>query len=227
MGERVVKLSRTEVMVGQAMKKSVLSFGQCTGYVSTDYTEFKKYREELAAKGKKASMSAYFAKAMAIAMADYPNLNCVLTSEKEITVYDEVNVGVAVDTPAGILVVVVKDCANKSVYEISDELKVLVEKARNGGLTMEDMTGGTITLSNLSMLKEEFFTSIVVGDQAMIIGFGGIRKKPYVVDDEIKIRDIGNIMVNMNHSAAMGYPTSMYLCRVSDIIEDPRTYFPE
>lgn len=224
MGVHRHKLSKIDKMVGAAMKRSVLSYGQCTGYVSTDFTEFKKMRQELAGEGKKASTSAYFAKAMAIAMKDFPELNAILVSDDELAVYDEVNVGVGVQTDEGIVVVVVKDCDKKSVMEINEDLADKVERARIGKLTMDDITGGTITMSNLSMTREDFFTSIIVGDQALIIGFGGITKKPFVVNDEVAVRDVANIMVNMNHTTSRGFPTTMYLCKIAEIIENPRTY---
>lgn len=225
MGSRKVTLSRVNQMVGAAMKKSALSYAQCTGYVQTDFTDFLKFRAKMTEEGKKATMTAYFMKAMAIAMADYPELNCILTSDKEITIYDEVNVGVGVHTDNGILMVVVQDCANKTVLEIGADLSDKVARAREGKLTMDDISGGTVSLSNLSMTREDFFTSIVVGDQAMIIGFGGINKRPYVVDGEICIRDVANIMVNMNHSSTQGLPTTLYLCRVAEILEHPEEYF--
>lgn len=224
MGVHRHKLSKIDKMVGAAMKRSVLSYGQCTGYVSTDFTEFKKMRQELAGEGKKASTSAYFAKAMAIAMKDFPELNAILVGDDELAVYDEVNVGVGVQTDEGIVVVVVKDCDKKSVMEINEDLADKVERARIGKLTMDDITGGTITMSNLSMTREDFFTSIIVGDQALIIGFGGITKKPFVVNDEVAVRDVANIMVNMNHTTSRGFPTTMYLCKIAEIIENPRTY---
>ena len=108
--------------------------------------------------------------------------------------------------------------------EINEDLADKVERARIGKLTMDDITGGTITMSNLSMTREDFFTSIIVGDQALIIGFGGITKKPFVVDDKIAVRDVANIMVNMNHTTSRGFPTTMYLCKIAEIIENPRTY---
>ena len=116
MGVHRRKLSKIDKMVGAAMKKSVLSYGQCTGYVSTDFTEFKKMRQELAGEGKKASTSAYFAKVMAIAMKDFPELNAILIGDDELDIYDEVNVGVGVQTDEGIVVVVVKDCDKKNCH---------------------------------------------------------------------------------------------------------------
>ncbi|MEI3340383.1 MAG: 2-oxo acid dehydrogenase subunit E2 [Eubacterium sp.] len=225
MGERKVTLSKANQVVGAAMKKSVLSYGQCTGYVQTDFSDFLKFRRKMTEEGKKASMSAYFLKAMAIAMADFPDLNAILVSEKEIVIYDEINIGLGVHTDNGIMMVVVKDCGNKSVMEISADLEDKVLRAREGKLTLDDITGGTVSASNLSMTREDFFTSIIVGDQTMIIGFGGINKKPYVVNNEIVIRDVANIMVNMNHTSSQGYPTTMYLCKVAEIIENPETYF--
>lgn len=225
MGEHRRKLNAAEKFAGESLRKGVVSYAQCTGFQGVDFTEFIALRAELKEAGTPVSSTALFAKAMGVAMQDFPTLNSILVGSDELVTYDEVNVGIGVSTDHGLLIVVVKDVGNKSIFVIQQELTELIERAKTNKLKPEDVYGATITLSNLSTTKSEFFTSAIVGNQTMLIGFSGIMKKPVVKQGEIVIRDMANIMVNMNHTAAQGLHTTLYLSRVAEILEAPREYF--
>lgn len=220
MGEVVRKLNRAERFVSDTLRNSLSTYAQCDGYHTIDYTEFKRFRAEMKDKGTPVSTTAIFAKSIGLAMKEFPRLNSVLVGD-ELHTYDEVNVSVGVDSPNGLMLIVVKDTGNRSLFDINDDLRDKVSRGKTGKLTVDDMKDGTITISNLCSSTSHYFNSVLVGGQMLLLGFAAITKQPCVVDDQIVIRELGNVIANMNHSAIQGMIVTQFMGRLKDILEHP------
>ncbi len=224
-GEKRTKLKGIPKVAADRLLESVLGFSQATQFLEVDMSEVEKLRAEYKNKGQKLSSTAIFIKAIALATLEYPKINSRLEGDTIIQ-YDDLNPGIAVDTPKGLLVLVLKAVQNKSLDQINNEVEELLERAKNNKLAVEDFQDGTMTISNMSMTNVDFFTSIVNNFETVIMGFGRTKKKVVVGDnDEILIRPMSWIMANINHSLTSGVPSNHFINHIAKVLENPRQYF--
>lgn len=221
MAEKRVKLAGVRKLIGERMLASVNEIPQISGMVKIDMTELTALTERLKNAGKKISSTSLLVKALGITLTEIPQLNSRLEKE-EIVYYDEVNPGIAVNTPGGLLVVVMKGVQDKTLFDIEDDFRKMIDKIRNKKLTMDDTTGGTVTISNLSKEKIYSFNSIINNDECLIIGLGGVQKEATVMGDgSIAPRDISTLTVNMNHTIVDGMSAAQFLGRMQELLQDP------
>lgn len=219
--EHRVKLSRMRKIIGNNMRNSNMNNPKTTGFMLCDVTELLKMKETLAAAGNKVSDTAIFLKAIAVALKEHPSMNSRL-DEDECIVYDSINAGVAVDTPRGLVVLTVRDTQSKSLMEISKDFQALMGRLRENRLTLDDYSGSTYTISNLSKSEGGFFTSIINNNECILVGIGGIHKQALVMEnDEIAPRSVLYLMVNGNHVLVDGVETGKFMSRVKEILEHP------
>lgn len=210
--------------VGANLLKSVTSFAQTTGYGVYNMDEMMELKKEFKEQGKRVSWTAMFCKAVALTLKEYPMFNARLEGDEVVT-YDHINIGVGVDTPKGLLVAVVKDTQDKSLFEIADDLNDLVDRARNNKLTMEDLTGSTVTISNLIGTGSIAFSSVVNNNEAIIFGIGDINREPVVDEnDQIVIRNVCRVNMNGNHTLVNGMDSVRMGKRFKEIVQSPREY---
>ena len=225
MSEKRIKIKGMRKIIGDTMRESVLKYPSATGHAKVDMSELLRMKDELNEKNIKIAMSAFFIKAISIALEDYPELNSRIEND-ELVIYDSINVGVGTATDKGLYVLVVRSTQDKDIIQISDDLKDMLSRMKTGKLTMDDMQDGTITLSNLSSGEYDSFTSIITNDQAMIIGVAKTKKEVVVSEnDEIVIKPLSNIMVNINHAATDGMPSSLFATKLIEVLENPYKYF--
>lgn len=225
MGEKRIKIKGMRKLIGDAMRNSILNYPSATGCVKVDMTELIKMKEELKERNVKVAMSAFYIKAISLALKDYPDLNSRIEND-ELVIYDSINVGVATAVENGLYVLVVKDTQEKNIIEISDNLIDMLNRMKVGKLTMDDMQGSTITLSNLSSGAYDAFTSIITNDETLIIGIAKTKKEVVVSEnDELLIKPLSNIMININHASTDGVPSSMFAAKLVEILENPYKYF--
>lgn len=225
MGEKRIKIKGMRKLIGDAMRTSVLNYPSASGSVKVDMSELQRMKKELKEKNIKIAMSAFYIKAIAIALKDYPDLNSRIEND-ELVIYDSINVGVATATEKGLYVLVVKDTQDKDLVKISDDLIDMINRLNTGKLTMDDMQGGTITLSNLSSGVYDAFTSIITNDQTLIIGIAKTKKEVVVSEnDELLIKPLSNIIININHAATDGMPSSLFATKFIEVLENPYKYF--
>ena len=129
-------------------------------------------------------------KASAVTLQRFPAVNATWTAEGTIHRYADSHIGVAVGIPEGLIIPVVRNCNQKSLREISNEAKALINKARNNQLKPEEYSGGTFSISNLGMMGVDEFLAIINPPEAAILAIGGISRDPVVLpdSDEIVIR---------------------------------------
>ena len=184
--------------------------------MDVDMTEAAKLREKT-----QASYTAMLVSAVAKALLEHPMANSTLVDGK-IRVYKDINVGVAVSTEKGLVVPVIHEADKKEFAAISSELKELVEKARLGKLSKEQLTGGTFTVTNLGMYDVDMFLPIINPPEAAIIAAGRIVQKPFAVNDEVTIKPMMTLTLAYDHRIIDGAPASMFLRKVKEIVEEAR-----
>jgi pyruvate dehydrogenase E2 component (dihydrolipoamide acetyltransferase) len=176
-------------------------------------TNAVKLREET-----QASYTDMLVKAVAKALREQPIMNATLEDER-IKVFEDVNVGVAVATDKGLVVPVVHEADKKSLSDIASFLKELVEKAREGKLAKDDLTGGTFTITNLGMYGVDMFIPIINPPETAILGVGRVTQKPVVVNGQIAIKPIMQLSLAYDHRIVDGAPAAKFLQRVKQILE--------
>ena len=163
--------------------------------------------------------TAILVKAVAEALVEYPTINSMFEGN-QIKIFEDVNVGVAVATEYGLVVPVIHDADRKSLKEIDAALKELTEKARQGKLTREDLSGGTFTITNLGMYGVEFFTPIINPPEAAILGIGRIVEKPVVINGKIITKPFMTLSLSYDHRIVDGAPAAEFLRKIKEKIEE-------
>ncbi len=193
--------------MAEHMLRSRLTTAQVTNWEDFDMTEMIKLRQKLVAMektlGARVSYSALFAKIACVILKEFPLMNSSLEGE-EIRIWDDINLGIAVNLERGLIVPVLHQAHKKSLVEICRETDALVDKAQRGALTADDVTGGTYTISNLGSVGGIPGTPILVAGQMGIIATGGIYKQPVVVNDQIVIRQMMRIASTVDHRIIPG-----------------------
>ncbi len=184
--------------------------------------ELARALHELA--GVKVSPLLFVAKALLLAVSRNPGINSTWDEQaQEIVVKDYVNLGIAAATPRGLLVPNVKDADQLSLAELARALQDLADTAREGRTTPADMTGGTITITNVGMFGVDNGTPILNPGEAAILCFGAVRPMPWVVDGEVVVRQVTQLSLSFDHRIVDGQLGSQFLADVGRVLSDPAT----
>ena len=170
--------------------------------------------------GVRLSYTDILVKAVARSLEEHPLLNASLVGD-EIRLFAEKNIGVAVALEEGLIVPVVKFADQKALGAISTELKQLVERARAGKFTPDDLAGGTFTITNLGSFGIDVFDPILVAGQAAILGVGRIADKPVAIAKAVVIRSMMNLCLSFDHRILDGAPAARFLQRLKELLENP------
>ena len=162
--------------------------------------------------------------AVARALTEVPAANAHLVDE-EIRIFEQVNLGVAVAIPEGLVVPVIHDAGNKSAVEIAKEVRELAKAAKDGSLSVDQMTGGTFSITNLGAYDIEAFDPLLNPPEIGILGLGRVEERPAVVDGEIVIRSIGHLSLTFDHRAWDGAPAAEFLRKVVEHLKSPEWMF--
>ncbi|MDK2853438.1 MAG: hypothetical protein PWP49_64 [Thermococcaceae archaeon] len=181
----------------------------------------KKLAEKL---GEKPSYTVLMLKCIAKAIRDFIEINATMEDGK-ITIYDNININVAVDSPIGLITPVVRDVDKKSLEELLKDYADIVERAKRGTLKEKDFVGGTFTVTNLGMFGVDSFTPIINPPQIAILGLNRILQKPIVENGEIKIASVMTLSLTFDHRAIDGAPAARFLERVKYYLEHPEEVF--
>ncbi|MEO1768341.1 2-oxo acid dehydrogenase subunit E2 [Candidatus Enterococcus ferrettii] len=182
------------------------------------------YRKDLATK---VSFTTIIAKAVAIALSEFPEINQRFVDGLVESVA-AVNVGIASDTKRGLLVPVINQVDTKSLAAIQNDLNQIKEQSKTGKFSMEELTGGTFTISNLGMFNIETFSSIVNTPELGILAIGKIAKKPYVDEnDQLIVASVLQPVLTLDHRVADGATGARFLTRLAEILENPNEQLPK
>lgn len=162
----------------------------------------------------------FFAKAVCTALKEWPAVNAVIDGE-EIVYHDYCDISVAVSTPRGLVVPVVRNAERMSFDEIEKEIAALAKKARDNKLSIEEMTGGTFTITNGGVFGSMMSTPIINAPQSAILGMHNIVERPVAVNGEVVIRPVMYVALSYDHRIIDGRESVSFLVRVKQLLEDP------
>ncbi|KIY47515.1 dihydrolipoyllysine-residue succinyltransferase 1 [Fistulina hepatica ATCC 64428] len=225
-GETRVKMSRMRLRIAERLKESQSTAASLTTFNEIDMFSLmemrKKYKDQiLKERDVKLGFMSAFVKACTLTIKDIPAANASIEGD-EMVYRDYVDLSVAVATPKGLVTPVVRNAQQMSFIEIEKEIVALGKKARDGKLTLEDMAGGTFTISNGGVFGSLFGTPIINLPQAAVFGMHAIKEKPVVVNGQIVIRPIMVVALTYDHRVLDGREAVTFLVKVRDYIEDPR-----
>lgn len=191
-----------------------------------DVTELVKLRDVLRqdaeSRGVKLTLLPFIVKAVVKALKEYPLLNASLDEERgEIIIKKFYNIGVAVDTPQGLVVPVIKGADGKGLYQIAREIGELAEKAREGKTSLEDVTGGTFSITNIGSVGTVLGMAIINYPEAAILGVHRLVEVPRYVDGELKPRKIVYLSLSFDHRFIEGAYATRFLLAVKRYLENP------
>ena len=173
-------------------------------------------------RGVKMTFLPFIMKALIPALKEFPYLNSSLDEEnQEIILKGDYNFGVATDTPQGLMVPVIKGADAKSIWELAAEITALSDKARAGKSAMEDLRGGTFTLTNAGSIGGVFTTPVINYPEVAILGVNAIRKRPVVLEDEIVIRDMMFLSISVDHRVVDGADVARFINRLVYFLSEP------
>ena len=180
-----------------------------------------KFQDKFVAKyGLKLGYMSLFSKAVAEAMQFHPSINSQIDGE-DIISSEFVDIGIAVQTPKGLMVPIIRNCESKSVAEIEIELKVLAEKARNKKISVEELTGGTFTITNGGSFGSLLSTPIINPPQSAILGMHNIVDRPVAINGQVVIRPMMYVALSYDHRIIDGKDSVGFLVKVKELIENP------
>ena len=210
--------------IASAMVQSAFTAPHVSIFVDVDATRTMEYVKRLKASadfaGVKVTPLLIMAKAMIWAVRRNPMVNSTWT-DTEIIVHNFVNFGVAAATPRGLIVPNIKDADQMSMLELAMALEKLAATAREGKTTPQDMQNGTITITNIGVFGVDTGTPILNPGEVGIVALGSIRPKPWVVDNEILVRQVTTIGATFDHRVVDGDVASRFVQDVASVIEEP------
>ena len=163
-----------------------------------------------------------FIKAVGAALKKYPVINSHYDkAKKEIKIFNEINAGVAVDTDNGLIVPVIKNIEKKSIKEISDDINRLVEQAKNKTISLEDLRGGTISLTNYGPFSGVYGRPMILPPQAAIVGFGRIHQSPIVKESKVVSSWILPISLAFDHRVVDGASAGNFVSYLLKLLNNP------
>ena len=218
--EEVKRMNGMRKAIARNMQNSHMTSPTVTFNLGCDVTELARLRARLKADDIKVSYTDILVKLVAVALREFPLLNCSVDGDN-IIYKNYVNMGVAVALDNGLVVPNVRDADKKGLREISAEVKELANLARTGGLPMDRLSGGTFTITNLGMYGIESFSPIINQPEVAILGVNTIVEKPVVIDGEICVRPILNLSLTADHRVVDGSVAAQFLQRVKKLIECP------
>ena len=217
-----IPLTRIQKLIGKRMLKSKMSKPCFYIESKADVTELMKLRPKLRKSlGVKITTNAFYIRTLALAAKKYPIMTGILDGDN-IRLADAINVGFAVNAPQGLVVPVIKDADKKRLAEIGRLEKLLTEKGRSNKLTLEEMEGETIALSNLGVYGVDSFLGIVPPPASAILAVGNIVKTAVPEDGKTIVRKMANLTLAVDHKVINGDYAAEFLNFIKEQLQNPK-----
>ena len=218
-------LSRIQKISGKYLHRNWVRIPHVTQYDEADITELEAFRNENKAEAKEQGFNltplAFMVKAMAKALKKFPKFNSSLDVDGENLIYKKYfHIGIAVDTPNGLVVPVIRDCDKKEVFEIAKEMRDVSVKARDGKLAPGDMQGGSISISSLGGIGGTAFTPIINAPEVAILGVSRSTTKPVWNGKEFEPRLMLPLSLSYDHRVIDGADAARFIVYLSSILSD-------
>ena len=212
--------------IGEQMERSKYTAPHVTHHDQADVTglveargRLKNHAEE---RGTKLTYMPFVVKAIVAALKEHPVLNSQLDEDnEEIVLKNDYNIGVATATDAGLMVPVVEGTDRKGMLEIADEMRELIESARDRSIARSDMQGGTFTITNFGAIGGEYATPVINYPETAILGLGAIKDRPWVVDGEVEAREVMTLSLSIDHRVIDGADAAQFVNTVKEYLENP------
>lgn len=225
------KLSRMRQTIAKHMMNSLASTAQLTTVVEVDVTRIANLRARAKdsfaqREGTKLSFLPFFVKAAVEALKAHPKINSRVNDEtNEVTYFDHENVGIAVDSEKGLMVPVIKNCGDLTIAAIARRINELAAKVRDGSISIDEMSGGTFSITNTGSRGALFDTPVVNYPEEAILGLGTIVRRPMVVkdsegNDTIAVRSLVYLALSYDHRLIDGADAARYLTTVKKRLEE-------
>jgi 2-oxoglutarate dehydrogenase E2 component (dihydrolipoamide succinyltransferase) len=211
--------------IAENLLLSQSSTATLTTFNEIDMSAVSALRERMKEKvekehGVKLSFMPFFVKAASMALKSFPIVNAQIDGDSIIYKH-YVNMGIAVASEAGLVVPNIKDADRKGMIEVSRDIGAIAKKARDGKLTMEDLTGGTFTITNGGVFGSLVSTPIINFPQVGILGLHKTQDRPIAVNGQVVIRPMMYIALSYDHRIVDGQQAVLFLVRVKELVEDP------
>ncbi|MFF0826516.1 dihydrolipoamide acetyltransferase family protein [Brevibacillus sp. NPDC003359] len=218
--------------IAEHMVKSVTIIPHVTSVDELEMDQLRALREKLKPHADKRNIKLtflpFFIKALVIALKEFPTLNASIDDHtNEILLKRFYHIGIATDTPEGLIVPVIKDADHKSIFQLAEEIDQLARLAREGKLTLEHVTGGTFTISNVGPIGGLQATPIINHPEVAIISLHKMEKRWVVREDEGVIRWMMNLSLSFDHRLIDGVTAVRFTNRIKELLEDPNLLFAE
>uniref|UniRef100_A0A8C7PX62 Dihydrolipoyllysine-residue succinyltransferase component of 2-oxoglutarate dehydrogenase complex, mitochondrial n=1 Tax=Oncorhynchus mykiss TaxID=8022 RepID=A0A8C7PX62_ONCMY len=223
-----VKMNRMRLRIAQRLKEAQNTCAMLTTFNEVDMSNIsemrKAYKDTFLKKHNiKLGFMSAFVKASAYALMDQPSVNGVIDdTTKEVVYRDYVDISVAVATPKGLVVPVIRGVEGMNFADIEKTINELGEKARKNELAVEDMDGGTFTISNGGVFGSMFGTPIINPPQSAILGMHGIFDRPVAIGGKVEIRPMMYVALTYDHRLIDGREAVTFLRKIKAVVEDPR-----
>lgn len=224
--DQVIQLSHMRKVIAERMVYSKTHIPHACGMDYVDITKLTELREKekkaIEARGIKLTYLPFIIKACAIALHKYPEFNAHFDENKNaIILRKQINIGIAVETPEGLMVPVVRDIDKKSIVEIAQEIEHLAAAARDRKIKLEEIKGGTFTITNVGSVGGFYSTPIINPPEVAIMGVHRIKDLPLVIKDKIKARKVMGISLCFDHRVNDGATATEFMNEVMKHLEDP------
>lgn len=225
--EERVKMNRMRLRIAERLKESQNTNASLTTFNEVDMTNLmemrKLYKDEFLDKtGIKLGFMGAFAKASTLAMKEIPSVGASIENNDTLVFRDYADISVAVATPKGLVTPVVRNAESLSILGIEKSISDLGRKARDGKLTLEDMTGGNFTISNGGIFGSLYGTPIINLPQSSVLGLHGVKQRPVTVNGQIESRPMMYLALTYDHRVLDGREAVIFLRTIKELIEDPR-----
>lgn len=223
--DRREKMSRMRRTIAKRLVSAKNNTAMLTTFNEVDMSAVmalrEKYQDAFVKKyGIKLGFMSIFAKACAKALMEMPDVNAALDGD-DVIYHDYADISIAISTPTGLVVPPIRNVESLNFAEFEMKVKELSAKARDGKLSLEEMTGGTFTITNGGIFGSLMSTPIINEPQSAILGMHAIKDRPIVVDGEIKIRPMMYLALSYDHRIIDGSTSVTFLVKVKNMIEDP------
>jgi len=220
------KLSQLRKKLSQRLVSVKNETAMLTTFNEVDMTEVMRIRKTYQKKfiqthDIKLGFMSFFTKAVTLALKAYPAVNSQLDGEELVTP-EYADIGIAVQTPKGLMVPVLRNAETKSLATIEQELKELAGKARKGRISIDEMTGGTFTITNGGVFGSLLSTPILNPPQSAILGMHNIQERPVAIDGQVVIRPMMYIALSYDHRVIDGRDSVGFLVKVKELLENPQ-----
>jgi len=226
-GKEVIPLVGVRKTIAENMRHSYDVAVHVTSTTEVDLTELISLRKRLLKSweehyGVHLTLNAFFIKSVAVALRNHPILNSSLVDDK-IIIKKYYNIGLAMSVDDGdtLIVPVIRNADKLTVREIAKQINVITQKAHTGKLTLDDITGGTFTVSNVGPREVQVFTPVIIQPQSAILGIGTMTLRPVARSGEIIVRSMSNLCLTYDHRIIMGVPAIQFQQATKYLLENP------